>query len=185
MSSLPENEAIKGYRTRPSTRYTPNERVLWFPGTVVSQTLQFLSSYRKLEAACFWYGTRNGSESLVKAVVVPQQVNRWGNYQISAESVSAMSMATRALGLVCLAQIHSHPGVNVEHSCYDDDHVSSHKVVSIVFPKYGRWMGPWPIGLGIHEFQGDYWHLLSEADAAKRVRERLASEESSLVDLRL
>jgi hypothetical protein len=44
----------------------------------------------------------------------------------------------------------------------------SRRAVSIVFPNYGRWAGPWPRMLGIHEYIGDYWHLLPSADAASR-----------------
>ena len=65
--------------------------------------------------------------------------------------------------------IHSHPGVFVEHSRFDDDMTPSRRAVSIVFPCYGNWHAPWPKSLGVHSYSGNYWHLLSDADAAQRV----------------
>ena len=120
----------------------------------------------------------------VKAVIVPFQINRWGNYHIPSASISAVSAATRAAGWVCLAQIHSHPGSFVEHSRYDDEHASSQRILSVVIPKYGRWREPWPQRVGIHEYQNGYWHQLSDTDAAMRVQINRHIEEITFIDQR-
>jgi hypothetical protein len=93
----------------------------------------------------------------------------WGNYHVDPAAMSEM------LSIVPddwkpLAQIHCHPGKGVEHSRYDDEMASSKRALSIVFPFYGRWTGPWPDDVGVHEWQDDYWHLLPPQEAAKRVR---------------
>lgn len=125
---------------------------------------------RRLEACCFWYGFRSaegGGE--VVAVVVPRQRNNWGNYSVSAPAIGEMATATRHRGWVNLAQVHTHPGREIEHSRYDDDQANSRRALSVVLPFYGKWQRTWPAGVGVHEFQDDYWHLLSENDAASRV----------------
>src|SRR5262249_9468740 len=87
---------------------------------------------------------------------------------VPASAVAEMAAATRSHGWVNLAQVHTHPGHGVEHSRYDDGHANSRRALSVVIPFYGRWHGPWPIGVGVHEFQDEYWHLLTEADARLR-----------------
>jgi len=57
----------------------------------------------------------------------------------------------------------------VEHSVYDDEMANSRRALSLVLPNYGMTKIDWPSGAGVHEFQNDYWHLLPESDAAKRV----------------
>lgn len=68
-----------------------------------------------------------------------------------------------------LAQIHSHPGIRVEHSNYDDRMMSSRRALSLVFPAYGHPRSSFPHGVGVHEWQNEYWHLLDEAKAKRRV----------------
>jgi hypothetical protein len=85
---------------------------------------------------------------------------------------------------VNLSQIHTHPGLGVEHSRYDDAHANSRRALSVVLPFYGRWHGVWPRGIGVHEFQSSYWHLLSDADAGRRVAIGGAGIPARLVDLR-
>jgi len=46
---------------------------------------------------------------------------------------------------------------------------SRSRALSVVFPAYGLWRRVWPDGVGVHEFQDDYWHLLSPEVAAARV----------------
>ncbi|WP_245484112.1 Mov34/MPN/PAD-1 family protein [Rhizobium ruizarguesonis] len=79
-----------------------------------------------------------------------------------------------------LAQIHSHPGFDTEHSRYDDVMTSSRKILSVVFPAYGKLVASWPDGLGVHEWQVDYWHMLS----AQQVKTRLCLEGVDSVDMR-
>jgi hypothetical protein len=139
---------------------------------------------RRIEACCFWYGVRSDDGGgTVLAVVVPKQRNTWGNYFVDAAAVAEMAAATQPRKWVNLGQVHTHPGVNVEHSRYDDANANSRRALSVVIPFYGRWQGPWPMGLGIHDFQDDYWHLLSDVDAAQRLALEDAGD-AELLDLR-
>jgi hypothetical protein len=124
----------------------------------------------RVEACCFWYGLRSDDGAgIVLAVVIPKQRNTWGNYFVPAAAVAEMAAATRPRKWVNLAQVHSHPGENVEHSRYDDANANSRRALSVVIPSYGRWRGPWPTGIGVHDFQDGYWHLLSDSNAAHRL----------------
>lgn len=174
------------WRPPPPGPYRLPAAVLTLPRAVLEQTLGVFrrSAARLLEACCFWYGLRtDGGSASALAVVAPKQRNSWGNYSVPAAAVSEMAAATRPRGWVNLAQVHTHPGPGVEHSRYDDGHANSRRALSIVLPCYGRWQGPWPLGVGVHEFQDDYWHLLSEADAALRVAVAEAGD-AELLDLR-
>lgn len=148
------------------------EEVLTLSERALEATLQVFDRYasRRVESCCFWYGkAANNRASVVRAVVVPPQENHWGNYRVTASAVEAMSRATREQRWLNLAQVHTHPGRWVGHSPYDDAQANSTRTLSLVFPSYGRWLGDWPKGVGIHEFQNDYWHLLPDEAAAQRV----------------
>ncbi len=157
------------WRSPPKAPYRPTSTRLNVPLNALEATISSLRRAGSLESSVFWYGPRNGDMSTVAAVLTPQQIMTRGNYHVDAAAMSEMLRdvddAWRPL-----AQIHSHPGWNVEHSTYDDRMASSRKALSIVFPFYGRWNGPWPSGAGVHEWQDDYWHLLAVGDAARRVR---------------
>jgi hypothetical protein len=124
---------------------------------------------RKLESCCFWYGVRNGERSRVFAIAVPKQNNTWGNYHVSGDAMSQVSSLTRPHGWQNLSQVHTHPGVDVEHSLYDDQFANSRRALSVVVPHYGRWDEKWPNGMGVHEYQNGHWHLLTPELARLRV----------------
>ncbi len=156
------------------------------PGKALELTLAVFrrTAARGVEACCYWYGVReDGGGATVYSVVVPKQRNTRGNYFVPSASVAEMAAATRPRGWLNLSQVHTHPGSGVEHSRYDDAHANSRRALSAVFPFYGLWKGPWPVGVGVHEFQDDYWHLLPEADAALRVVVTDAGD-AELLDLR-
>lgn len=182
---LPDDETSFEWRPRPAEPYRKPQAVLWLSERALEATLCVLRQYRRLEAACFWYGLRDGTDNgFVKAVVTPFQLNRRGNYHIPSASISAISAATRAYGWVCLAQVHSHPGLSVEHSCYDDDNASSQRILSVVIPSYGNWREHWPKGIGVHECQNGYWHLLLESDAALRIQLEPGGGNATIIDQR-
>ena len=116
-----------------------------------------------------WYGERDSQgNSTVTYVVAPRQnMSRW-NYHISAEALGHVVNGLAA-GWKPVAQVHSHPGSGVEHSRYDDRMVSTRKALSLVFPWYGKLVGSFLEGVGVHEWQEDYWHLLPASLASRRV----------------
>jgi hypothetical protein len=115
--------------------------------------------------------------------VVPRQRQSWGNYHVAADAMRRIHASVVSRGLKNLSQVHSHPGLMVEHSIYDDAMANSRRALSIVIPSYGHWTGTWPSGIGVHEFQNNYWHRLSDRDAAFRV-ELTESSEVEVIDCR-
>jgi len=173
-------------RPAPLAPYNLPDCKLLLPQTCLDLSLATFEDCRKLrqEAACFWYGTRDqAGNGVVEALVVPAQSNRRGNYHVSAEAMGEVASRTRPLGWKNLAQVHTHPGSNVEHSRYDDENASSRRALSVVFPFYGNWGLSWPTGVGVHECQDGYWHLLPAAEASMRVV-ITATSTIELMDLR-
>lgn len=167
----------------PTRPYRPGAAMLFVPDTALSETVSLLRRAVRVESCCFWYGRDlPGDCGRVEAVVVPRQSGTWGNYDVPPAAMTQVSSVTRPRGWVALAQIHSHPGDGVEHSRYDDRRILSRGILSIVFPRYGAWNGPWPHAAGVHEFQDDYWHLLTTEIAKRRVVVERGSAE--VIDLR-
>ncbi|WOS66962.1 MULTISPECIES: Mov34/MPN/PAD-1 family protein [Sinorhizobium] len=166
-------------RRPPAPRpYVPSNALLLVPPQAVLATRQLLQRAGRREACVFWYGDRD-DVSVVRSVRAPVQQSFRGNYHVEPEAMSQMVHNLDA-NWRPLAQVHSHPGLNTEHSRYDDKMMSSRKVLSIVFPLYGVQAAPWPSGLGIHEWQIDYWHMLTPAE----VDGRLALHQASALDVR-
>lgn len=165
-----EDEGFLG-RPLPPTLYVPGSKTLVLPTSALRETITMLQRAGARESCAFWYGPRDtAGDGTVKAVIAPPQAMARGNYHVSPAAMSAMVDALPDFGWKPLAQVHSHPGAGVEHSRYDDAMVASTRALSIVFPFYGRCSSPWPHGIGVHEHQNDYWHLLSVAHAAHRVQ---------------
>ena len=126
----------------------------------------------RLECGALLYGTRgsgNGDADAVRALVVPQQEGHRARYHVPHAAIAAASAATIDHGWVTLAQLHSHPSGDVEHSWYDDRHAVSVRAISLVLPFYGRDPDDWPARIGVHEHQDGWWHLLTAEQAAARI----------------
>jgi len=172
------------WRPRPPSLYQPTGRVAKVPAGVLPHTLNVLRSAGNAEAACFWLGTLSDSgNGIVNAVVVPKQTNRRGNYEVPGPAMLEVANLARSRGWTIVVAVHSHPGLSVEHSIYDDHMTPSRRAVSVVFPNYGRWEGPWPSNVGVHEYSGNYWHLLPDNHAQQRI-EFVADHSFETVHLR-
>ncbi len=174
-------------RPKPLVPYRRPTCTITASRSVLELTLAIFKEYAAVdnEACCFWYGIRDeASNAEVLAVVVPRQHNTWGNYLIRAESMAAVAKATLKFNWRNLIQIHTHPGKGVEHSSYDDIHINSRRALSVVLPIYGAWRDTWPHGVGVHEFQNGYWHLLNTDDASQRIVIAETSILAQVVDLR-
>lgn len=156
------------WRQAAVTPYQPTDAQLQVPIAAVEATFRMLSARGPSEACVFWYGRRDGGNGLVTDVRAPAQVSTRFNYHVDERAFSRMA-DTIAPELRPLEQIHSHPGKDVEHSPYDDEMVASRNALSIVFPFYGCNSVAGLTGLGVHEHQHNYWHLLLPEQAARRV----------------
>jgi hypothetical protein len=156
-------------RPLPLSLYRPVDLQLRVSPDALTATLDLLRRAGNRESGLFWYGPRDPvGNGTVAYVVAPRQRMSWGNYHVSAQDLGEVVYRLPD-NWKPLAQVHSHPGFRVEHSNYDDSMVSSHRVLSLVFPSYGRGVEPFPNGVGVHEWQDDYWHLLDLASVRRRI----------------
>jgi hypothetical protein len=174
-------DEFEGWRDPPPAPYVPGAAKLFAPRSAVAATFRLLVAAGSLESCVFWYGTRDGADGTVTAVRAPRQRSTRFNYHVDEAALSGMAM-TIPDELRPLAQVHSHPGYDVEHSRYDDEMTMSRRALSLVFPHYGRLAAAWPQGIGVHEWQQGYWHLLAPDVAARRVE--LIDGQVSVEDLR-
>jgi hypothetical protein len=176
------DDEFEGRRPRPPRPFQLTSAQLALPLDALEATHRLLQAGGRREACVFWYGPRtsDGSGS-VAFVGAPKQITARFNYKVTAHALVDL---TRRLDDEWrpLAQIHSHPGLGVEHSRYDDTMASSRRALSIVFPLYGRPTGDFHAVAGVHEWQVDYWQLLSAGDAAQRIK--LVTAPVAVEDLR-
>jgi hypothetical protein len=157
------------FRPAPKRPYQPVKAQLRIPADGLRATLALLQRAGRLESGLFWYGPRGpDGNGLVQHIAAPRQRMSWGNYHVAPEALAEIVHGLPD-GFAPLGQVHSHPSQRVEHSNYDDKMLSSRRALSLVFPFYGRPKGAFPLGVGVHEWQIDYWHLLDKDVAARRV----------------
>jgi len=70
--------------------------------------------------------------------------------------------------LLMVAQVHTHPSWDTEHSRCDDERAASRKILSIVLPDYGD--GAEVTEAGWHEFRNDQWERLDRSEIKERLR---------------
>jgi proteasome lid subunit RPN8/RPN11 len=158
------------WRPHPPSPYVPTGKVLAVPASTLDRTIALLRSAGAVESACLWLGSLDDrGNGHVYAIVVPRQVNRPRNYSVPSAAMLEVADFARPRGWTVVGAVHSHPGQGVEHSRHDDRMTPSRRAVSIVAPYYGRWSGQWPRSLGVHEYFENYWHLLADSDARKRI----------------
>jgi hypothetical protein len=164
------NDETMLWRPRPPSRYVPTGKVLTVSAQTLARTAEVLRAAGTVESACLWLGSLDDdANGVVSAMVMPMQINQPFNYSVPGEAMLKVAELARARAWTVVGAIHSHPGIGVEHSRYDDEMTPSRRAVSIVMPRYGQWTGPWPRGLGVHEYFEKYWHLLSDGHARQRV----------------
>jgi hypothetical protein len=118
------------------------------------------------EGLVFWIGRIIGSDTLVLSVVaVPTDHHRGGVF-VNEHTVAATGRAARRAGLGLVAQVHSHPGADTQHSVGDNKLITMpfHGMFSVVVADYGRGSLLPAQGAGLHQYQHGRWvHLTTDA----------------------
>ena len=186
MSSPEEPEGFEFRRPQPPTPYQMSQKTLLVPTDLSDAFDAIFRPYRqrRLEACCFLYGIEGEAIDRVVALVIPTQLNHWGNYHVPARSAQQIAREVGMDGLVNLSQVHTHPGVDTEHSNYDDQNANSIRALSIVLPRYGAQRSALLAGVGVHEWQAGYWHMLTEGQALARVETSSELDSIRILDLR-
>lgn len=138
---------------------------LLVPEFIWEATLDIFEPYSKagLEAGCIWYGIRSDDSSLTTMIGVPSQENHPRYFNIDSDSLAELTEAISMFNLVAVAQVHIHPGRDVEHSPWDDQMIISKRIHSLVIPHYGK--RPCNISdVGVHRFLNNKWNIFSLTD---------------------
>lgn len=109
-------------------------------------------------------------QQIVTTVIVPEQRNGRYRFDVLHEATRRMGALLESRRLVNLAQLHTHPGSNVEHSGWDDERAYSSRAgaLSIVWPLYATAL-PRFSAWGIHERQDKGWVLLRGKQRGERI----------------
>jgi hypothetical protein len=143
------------------------------------------------EAACVWAGTREGNvetgegnvetaRSIIFLDDLPGTVGFRLRHRTSREAVAALLLRTRELGMVIVADLHTHPGAWVDLSPVDQEHPIEYRVglLALVLPAFAS--GPAELSrAGVHVYAGNGgWQTLRGEDGRRRVQ--IVSEEEDL-----
>ena len=162
-----------------------SNRILIIQKHILLQTYDLFSKYcdQRVESVVYWYGKESvtNNTDVILSVVIPHTLRKARNYEVLEKSVTNMSNTMHVKSLVCLAQFHTHPGHNTEHSFYDDTNALSSRngFLSLVTPNYGCNKEINFDNISIHEAWKQKWYFLS--DSAKKTRIFIIDD---LVDLR-
>jgi hypothetical protein len=146
-------------------RLTTRDRLmLVIPELIWSNLLQeFRALPRSVEQVAYLDGLDDGTTRLVTTVAFPNANLERRSYRVSPEAMSEAGKHLRRLHLVRLAQVHTHPGVDVEHSPEDDRRAYSQEsgAISIVLPDYGK-QTPRLDRIGFHVREASGWKLVPD-----------------------
>lgn len=160
-------------------------RILSVSKDILFETHKSFQEYfkKQKEAVVYWYGVESIKENqdYVVCVVVPNAVRNETNYSVSMEEAAEMGKNMIKNNLVCLAQFHTHPSKNTEHSDYDDGHAISSRdgFLSLIAPRYGRYLPQSLKEISVHEVWENEWFMLNNSAKSNRIHVI-----DSLIDLR-
>jgi len=150
----------------------------------MKDTFSFFGTHKDVQACAFWCGDHGQEDiSIVRAMIVPQQSNSWRRVKVTSKALEAVSDLLEDNGWKILAQVTTSPGRRAEHTVIDDTILVRDGRLSIIFPTARR-RAAFPACAGVHEFQNDYWHLLSQEDVTRRIVFSAIDEHWRIWDLR-
>jgi hypothetical protein len=118
--------------------------IIYLSSELAHKTASLLDSFaqrRPSEGIVYWFGLEEENTAVVTTLIVPDADTTAGSVSTSAKANADVMREIVGTRLVYLGQAHSHPGSNVYHSCYDDDHTFAafSGAISVVVPWFGRY----------------------------------------------
>ncbi|MFT3704772.1 MAG: hypothetical protein QM802_20575 [Agriterribacter sp.] len=150
-------------------RHSPKDNINYkIDNSVIDFTSKILQQYGKLpqeaEGVVYWAGKVRREEFIVSAAFAPTvTASRYG-FLTDHYSNGLFTEFICDNNLVYLAQVHSHPGICVDHSGIDDRETAfrSEGLLSLVVPTYGD-NGMLPFKhCGIHRYHNSNFDRLSD-----------------------
>lgn len=154
----------------PRPRIHPKDEMRYrIPASLLHETIQVLRDYGNrtppCEGICFWAGT--GSNSLIEARALIATKADAHPRRISVDHKDRFKAIRfmNSVGLVQIAQVHSHPGDWIDHSIGDDLGATGrvNGALSVVIPSYGAQGVESLAETGIHIFDGSKFHRFTDA----------------------
>lgn len=163
-------------RTPKTPGHAATRPVAGRPTVAISEAV-LANSRRALEAAkeapteqiIYWAGLKREGLWLVTTVLRPRAAVTWGSFKTTAGDNARVIAYLSEAGLALIGQVHTHPGLFVDHSKGDerDAFMPMENAVSIVVPSYCR-AGMLPLTTcGVHRYEGVGYRRLcdDEVDA--------------------
>lgn len=118
-----------------------------------------------------WTESKGRQHGVVTTVTVPDAVLTRGNYSVTADAMRNAGEHLFALGLVRLAQVHTHGTYWTDHSSTDDRRAYSRRdgAISIVLPHHARHR-PNPEEGGVHLLDSGVWRRLGDDEVENVLR---------------
>ena len=157
-------------------RKSKSGRILMVQRHIVQQSYNALHEHcdKGLESVVYWYGLElhDLNTDIVVAVAIPNADLHNMRYEVSAEEAARMGKVMMTNSLVCLAQIHTHPGKDTNHSRYDDlNSISTRNgFLSLVAPNYGCRLDLGLDKVSVHEAWDARWYQLARPARKQRIR---------------
>ena len=162
-----EGWVVKNLFFLPKRRQTPRDKKTYIiPRGAILYTEKALSTDQdsKTEELVYWAGVQDGDVANVTAVIIPKTDTRNLGVRTTHLANFHFVRTINRLGLIQIAQVHTHPGSWVDHS-FGDDQNAAFKVdglLSIVVPDYGE-SGMIPLTTcGVHRYQNRKFIRLSD-----------------------
>jgi|GEM_PF-1248564 len=161
-------------RRKKILRHSPKENFVYkVDKAVINFTVKILQEYGKLthkaEGVVYWAGKVRRDEFIISAAFAPAvTASRYG-FLTDHYSNGLFAEFICDNELVYIAQVHSHPGIWVDHSGIDDRETAfrSEGLLSLVVPTYGN-DGMFPFKrCGIHRYHNSNFDRLSDRYISK------------------
>ncbi len=152
-----------------------SKRTLLISRNILYGTSEIFAEYSKKqqEAVIFWYGREFEADKIdvVLSLAIPKAEHSSGNYHVPMKEATKVGHAMLEKSLVCLAQIHTHPGTNTTHSDFDDDNAISKRngFLSLVAPRFGVKPLRDLSDVSIHESWNNNWEILDVKAKSQRI----------------
>ena len=138
------------------------------PAGLLEETVHVLQDYGNrnppCEGICFWAGTRSSTLIAVRAVIATKADAHPRRISVEHKERFKAVRFINSVGLVQIAQVHSHPGDWIDHSVGDDLGATGRVAggLSIVVPSYGAQHVGSLTETGIHIFDGSEFHRIAD-----------------------
>jgi hypothetical protein len=132
---------------------------------------EFDKNSRPVEQVCYLDGFRTPEGNVVTTLTLPNALLAPGYFEVSSAAMSQAGKHFCSLGLIRLAQVHTHPSDWTGHSPWDDAHAYSQLpgAVSIVLPNFAH-RQPILTDAGVHVRTLTGWIEVAKTDVSRYVR---------------